>query len=383
MKDICKSAGTRKVRPGVFAGLTFFVCFLFYQCRPASKAEQIRIDWKDKKAVAILISKSMLDRVPADSVDDLVQVRLSSASDPAGIFGSYADAGQDVRFTPLLPFTPGLRYNLWIRGKQSDTFEIPAPDSADAPVVTAIYPSGDTLPENLLKIHLYFSLPMREGQSGKYVSLIKNNRDTVDAAFLDLQPELWNPERTMLTLWLDPGRIKRDLQPNQRMGAPMRAGTRYKIAVSGDWESAEGIKLSSPAEHTFVTAPKDSLSPVPSHWQILVPQAGTRGMLTVRFGKPLDYSLLQEVFIILDASGEAIRGKWQVRQGETQCTFEPHQNWKPGQYRLQIENRLEDLAGNNITRPFDRDVTRGKPAHADQPFTIIPFRVKAVVENGL
>lgn len=368
----------RLVRLALTPGLTFFVCFLFYQCQPSGGAELIRIDWKDHKAVAILISKSLVDHVPDDSLGDLVQVRLSSASEPAGIFGSYTDTGQGLRFTPLIPFTPGLKYRLWIRGKQSDIFEIPAPDSADAPLVTAIYPSGDTLPENLLKVHLYFSQPMREGQSGKYVFLIKNNRDTVEAAFLDLQPELWNPERTMLTLWLDPGRIKRDLQPNQRMGTPMQAGTRYKIAVSGDWESAGGIRLSSPSEHTFVTTQKDSLSPVPSHWQFPIPQAGTRSPFTIQFKKPLDYSLLQEVFIIKDASGEAIQGKWQVSGAETQCTFEPRQSWKPGQYRLQIENRLEDLAGNNLTRPFDRDMTRGKSANADQPFTIIPFRVKAL-----
>ena len=37
--------------------------------------------------------------------------------------------------------------------------------------------------------------------------------------FLELENELWNPEHTQLTLWLDPGRIKRDLIPNQRKRA--------------------------------------------------------------------------------------------------------------------------------------------------------------------
>ena len=77
------------------------------------------------------------------------------------------------------------------------------------------------MPENLLKIYLRFSHPMREGQSDKYISLIKNGKDTLPDVFLNLQPELWNEDRTVLTVWLDPGRIKRDLQPNLKLGNPL------------------------------------------------------------------------------------------------------------------------------------------------------------------
>lgn len=366
---------TKKVRPDAWSGLAFFVCFMLCQCRRASDTDRLRIDWKEGKAAAVLIPKSLLDRIPVDSLDKLVQVRLASVSEPASIFGSYADASQHIRFTPLIPFTPGLRYGLWLRGKQSDTFEIPAPDPAGAPMITAIYPSGDTLPENLLKIHLYFSRPMREGQSGKYVSLIRNNSDKVTAAFLDLQPELWNPERTMLTLWLDPGRIKRDLQPHQHLGAPMQAAASYKISVSEDWQSTQGIKLSSPFVHAFITTQKDGLSPVPSHWQFGLPPSGTRDPLVVRFGEALDYSLLQEVFTIRDDAGKAIQGKWTTSRAETESIFEPVTPWRSGSYTLRVENRLEDLAGNNISRPFDRDVTRIKQVNADKRFTYILFQI--------
>ena len=82
----------------------------------------------------------------------------------------------------------------------------------------AIYPTQDTVPENLLKIYLQFSKPMREGQALRHIELLKNNRDTLPGVFLDLQPELWNVDRTTLTVWLDPGRIKRDLQPNGPIG---------------------------------------------------------------------------------------------------------------------------------------------------------------------
>ncbi len=41
--------------------------------------------------------------------------------------------------------------------------------------------------------------------------------------------------------------------------------------------------------------------------------------------------------------------------------FYASESWKAGEYNLRIEGRLEDLAGNNLNRPFDKDLkTKGK-----------------------
>ena len=69
---------------------------------------------------------------------------------------------------------------------------------------------------------------MQEGQALENITVIKNGKDTIPSIFLDLQPELWNKERTILTLWLDPGRIKRDLQPNKKLGLPLELGALIK-----------------------------------------------------------------------------------------------------------------------------------------------------------
>ena len=129
-----------------------------------------------------------------------------------------------VIFKPMIAFTRGLKYKVYVRNELID--EIADTDlliQSTAPEVVAVYPALDTLPENLLKFYIRFSKPMQEGDELQHIHLIKDGRDTMSSVFLDL--ELWNNERTMLTLWLDPGRIKRELQPNKLLGPPLNKGS--------------------------------------------------------------------------------------------------------------------------------------------------------------
>lgn len=122
-----------------------------------------------------------------------------------------------ILFTPLVPFTPNLDYEIVFRGRVIRKVKIPRHPQALAAAIISVYPSTDTVPENLLKIYLGFSAAIREGEALKHVFLLDGENDTLSNVFLDLQPELWNEERTVLTLWLDPGRIKRGLIPNEQM----------------------------------------------------------------------------------------------------------------------------------------------------------------------
>jgi hypothetical protein len=46
----------------------------------------------------------------------------------------------------------------------------------------------------------------------------------------------------------------------------------------------------------------------------------------------------------------------------------------PGPHRIVVDPVLEDLAGNSVVRPFDRDLTRrvDRPRHASA--VVLPFR---------
>ncbi|RRA97973.1 Ig-like domain-containing protein [Larkinella rosea] len=356
-------------------GLIFFVFIGFFACQKTAETTGITVRWNNNRATGIAIPQNRLASFSLDSISQLLSVRLAKTGAQPAILGEYQLADNAVIFEPLIPFTRGLRYEVWLRNQRLDGFEIPLADPKDAPELLAVYPSQDSLPDNLLKIYLRFSRPMREGQSPKYVALLKNRTDTVPGVFLDLQPELWNPDRTMLTLWLDPGRIKRDLQPNKRLGAPLQKSLQYQLVVSALWPDQQGAKLAKAFTKAFVTIPRDSLSPNPNRWQIKPPAADGNQPLDITFGEPLDYSLLTETLHVIGNDGKPITGKWHIGDEEKTARFKPAQNWKPGRYTLRIEARLEDLAGNNLNRPFDRDLTQKTVSVASASFFERSFRI--------
>ena len=360
------------VRLCALYSLIFFTASLFIGCYHSEEAG-ITIRWDGKRATGISIPEGLVESVPADSLDQLLVIRL--ADQKTAIAGQYQRTDDAILFEPLIPFTRGLSYIVWLRNKRLSEVTIPPLDANNKPVLLAIYPSQDSLPDNLLKIYLHFSRPMREGQSQKYVALLKNNTDTLPGVFLNLQPELWNADRTLLTLWLDPGRIKRDLQPNKQLGAPLQSGGHYTLAISSEWPDEQGATLGKPMAKTFVTVPRDSLSPSPKRWSVLEPTSGSRQPLQISFGESLDFSLLTETLRIIQEDGQTVPGTWQIGDEEKQIQFKPNTNWKPGRYTLRIEIRLEDVAGNNLNRPFERDITRQKQDVTSQSFTDILFNV--------
>jgi hypothetical protein len=259
-------------------------------------------------------------------------------------------------FKPLVPLSRGLNYQVYFDNKLIGNINVPPANSSDAPRLLMVYPSLDTLPENLLKLYLRFSGPMQEGQSLKHVALVNHNGDTVHNVFLDLQPELWNKERTVLTLWLDPGRIKRDLIPNRELGNPLKKGERYTLKISNGWRDVQGLPLQQPYNKPFIVTGRDGVSPGVEHWQLLLPAAQTRKAFEIKFDEPLDYFLLQESIRIVDKNNKTVAGTIQVSDKERKLQFIPGNDWMVGNYSVQVDPVLEDIAGNNLARPFDRDL---------------------------
>ncbi len=333
--------------------LIFFVLFFLLACRQ-NKKEEISIVWKDKEAVAIAIPKKFLDG--NDSISQLLRIRLENSE--TDILGKYNSASEEIIFTPFIPFTHGMLYQIFFRDKLVEKITIPPADVKEAARLVAIYPSADTVPENLLKIYLHFSAPMREGEALRHIALLDSKNDSLPGVFLDLQPELWNKDRTVLTLWLDPGRIKRDLIPNQEMGNPLKKGQQYILAVSPRWENVQGLPLQQAYSKKIFVAGRDSLSPQPGAWAIHSPKAESKDPLKVNAGEPLDYFLLQETMSIIDGQENIVRGTITISDKERGFEFNPAKSWKKGRYKIQVAAYLEDLAGNNLQRLFDRDIQK-------------------------
>jgi hypothetical protein len=344
-------------------------CFKNTDSRPG-----IAIQWNDSVATGLIIPLPLVSSVPNDSIKDFLQVHLIRDSFQPSVFGEYSISPDAVIFQPLIPFTRGLGYEVRFKNRSLGRIEIPPADSSLGPEVMAVYPGQDTLPENLLKIYIQFSKPMQEADPLRYFQLVKNGRDTVREVFLDLRPALWNKEGTLLTLWLDPGRIKRDLQPNKNMGAPLQEGESCQLLIEKDWPAKNGATLLESFTKKFTVTSRDSLSPDPGLWKIEVPQAATQVPLKIEFREPLDYVLLEEAIDVMDDQGKRVDGEFKITDEETVLHFIPAGEWQVGSYAVQCESRLEDLAGNNLNRLFDRDIA-GQRADAEKEFFKIEFRI--------
>ena len=120
--------------------------------------DTVGVGWKDGQAVALTIRRDFIPGFTKDSVNQL-QIQLVNSGSP--ILGEYEIEDAFVVFTPLIPFTRGQKYEVRWSGKIVKQIEIPLDKLLIDPSVVGIYPSGDSLPENLLKMYIVFSKPMR------------------------------------------------------------------------------------------------------------------------------------------------------------------------------------------------------------------------------
>lgn len=345
--------------------------FLIAACNSRKEPAQISLVWENEKAVAVRIQHA--SELVTNDQTDAIQVFLDGKN--TAVLGSITKTGDELFFTPLVPFTRGLKYDIKSKTISIGSFSVPLPDASAAPYVQAVYPAGDTLPSNLLKWTFEFSSPMQEGEALNHIRLIKNKRDTLTEVFLELSPELWNQESTVLTVWMDPGRIKRGLQPNLRLGPPMQPGERYELYIDSTWRSTQGLSLKSAYTKTFSTTHRDSISPDVRNWKISIPKAGTVNELIIDLPESMDHVLLEKALRLRGENRKQITGKLLVNEAGNSARFIPDLSWQKGQYILEIEAGLEDLAGNNLNRLFDEDMTR-KIQKPEKELFELEFRVK-------
>ncbi|MBN3519214.1 hypothetical protein JYB62_04300 [Algoriphagus lutimaris] len=107
-------------------------------------------------------------------------------------------------------------------------------------------------------------------------------------------------------------------------------------------------------------------------WLIEIPSSNTFDSLILEFNELLDYPLLNEIFSIKGENDSSIKGEFEIGIHEKSIRFGPNISWKPGEYCIQIESRLEDLGGNNLNRLFEKDLVDAKRLLTEEtPFKVI------------
>ena len=181
-----------------------------------------------------------------------------------------------------------------------------------------------------------------------YIKLRDAHGAVDDAAFMRFKQELWNEDRTRMTVLIDPGRIKRDVATNLELGPALLAGQRYTIVVEDGWPSAVGSTVLPAFTKAFQASEALRSRPNTNRWSTDTPCVGTRAPLTVAFDRPFDRHLLVRSLSIETNEGGAVQGQIDVGLAERVLLFTPDQPWPAEDLRLIADTTLEDVAGNNF-----------------------------------
>lgn len=312
--------------------------FFLLSCNSPEAPPPIAIIWEEGMAVGIFIPRQLTDMLAPGSLANVLTVHLMNGENQPAIPGEYRFSASGVVFAPPVAFTRRLKYEVRIVNQHLAMFAIAGADEDHASAVD-IYPSKDTLPENILRFYLVFSGPMDKGWSPDQITLVENDTDTLRDVFRNPDVELWNADRTRLTLWLDP----------KPRGTGLSVGNAYRLLLLDSWQDRQGAQIENIYTKNFVATNRDSTPPDPGQWVIEVPRAGSSDALRIDFSAPLDYTLLLEAISVHDEAENPVAGKTESAIHESVLIFQPARPWAAGRYSLKIGRRLEDPAGNKAT----------------------------------
>ncbi|HUR56932.1 MAG TPA: hypothetical protein VM029_04435 [Opitutaceae bacterium] len=346
-------------------GRTF--AFTLFLLSPAAlcAAEAPRIDWRTDAAPRVVVEVSGVPPAILRAADPSTLLRVFAEQSGATaamppINGTWSVEGDRVRFEPRFALDRGVRYRAEYRPDGGapvvSFFALPSRAAAPTTAVSGIFPSAEVLPENQLKFYVQFSGPMSRGDAYARVQLRDPDGHAIELAFLELDEELWDPAMTRLTLLIDPGRIKRGVKPLVDIGPVFEEGKRYTLAIGREWRDAGGEPLRAPFEKAFRIGPADRTPPDPARWKMQTVRAGSREPVLVEFGEPMDQALALRLITVRNFDGQLLAGETALEDQERRWSFTPAQPWVAGLHMLVVATTIEDLAGNNIGKPFDVDV---------------------------
>jgi hypothetical protein len=293
------------------------------------------------------------------------------------VLGSYEASGEVIRFRPRYPFSAGGVYTCRFLPEKlraaggkipllqpiTLTFTMPSPERPAPARVTAVYPAGPTVPENLLRLYIHFSTPMQRKDVQDHVRLFNSRGEEVDLPFVEVEHGLWDTGSRRLTLFFHPGRIKRGVGPHDSMGPPLQAGEKYRLVVDEGLQDARGYPLASSFHKEFVVIEADRRSPDPAGWMVEAPRSSRDGV-SLQFHESLDHALVGRFIRVQTAGGEVIQGQVTVHPDGSGWSFVPARPWDGDTYTVVVNPALEDLAGNTPGYLFDEKT--GTSSH-DRP----------------
>ena len=314
-------------------------------------------------SLSLSVSRTTLEKT---TEQDLLQIYVGT-TDPCcegrtPMAGRYVQTNQTLTFTPVFGFEAGQDYVARVRlpGKDERLTHFTIPSSAHQlqATVADIFPSGDTLPENSLRFYIHFSVPMQPHVAFDYIKLYDSSGNADDAAFMRFKQELWNADRTRLTILFDPGRIKREVATNVALGPALLAGQRYTLSVGGGWPTADGRSTLAPFVRDFLVTNALRERPDVELWHANSPCFGTRDPLEIQFDRPFDRHLLSKAVHVMTGDEQIIAGEIHIGAAEHSWRFIPNEPWGSKKVQVVANAILEDVAANNFVDLLDHVKSR-------------------------
>jgi hypothetical protein len=215
------------------------------------------------------------------------------------------------------------------------------PAVAAAKATAIVYPSGPAVPENLLRIELRLSAPLRAPLSIEHVKLFDADGHAIDDAFLDLP--LPSADGRSVALLLHPGRVKSGVGANVLFGRALTAGSAVTLVVDDPALSVH---------KTWQVTAFDATAPVPARWRFDAPVAGSRQTLTVHLDAAIS-STAESLIAVRGPDGKRVRGRISLAEAETLWRFTPDRAWSSGAHAIVVHPDLEDPSGNRSCAAFE------------------------------
>jgi hypothetical protein len=265
------------------------------------------------------LSRQVLDALAGQSPEQLSRVlRVAVGAEAPPMLGTHAVVDGVLRFTPAFPFDAGRQYQVRFDGASLPAWDggpaafeatvgLPALATTPSTEVSQVYPSGDTVPANMLRMYIEFSAPMGRKSGVEYIALLDHDGKEIPGAVLPLDYEFWSPDHTRFTVFFDPGRVKKGILPNQQMGRPLESGRTVTLVVDAAWRDAQGLPLKQGHRRQFTVTAADEQPLDTAVWRVDAPAKGGQAPVVVTFPEPLDRGLLMRALSVR-ANGVAVEG---------------------------------------------------------------------------
>lgn len=315
---------------------------------------------------------------PADDAE-IVVVRLDPARanhEIMRLLGVQETSPNGLLFRPRFGFRPGQSYyaELVAQGVRYAELEFTVEhgeDESAGPTVSSVFPNQAEVPSNLLRFYISFSHPMNRGNIRDAIFLEDDEGNRLTGSFLEIGREMWSSDMQVLTLILDPGRLKTGVEPNRQVGTPLEGGQNYTLVIDADMTDSDSRRMNAPVRISFSAHTPDIVPPSPTDWTLSSTGIGRCASLIINTNDAsIDPYSVAAALIIFDSNGEPVPGDLIAGVQSEHFEFIPAEPWRGGSLTMRILPTLEDMSGNRVGLPFETQdlasLTRGLGQSADR-----------------